>query len=112
MLGLTPTTRVFLKTGVTDGRLGADALKGLVTQVLHEDPHGRQHLFCFCNKARNRLRLLWHDGSGYWVAGKSLPRGTYDFPQDAAGVAHLSMAQLEVLVKGVQFTAAPRGYRR
>jgi len=112
MLGLTASTRVFLKTGVTDGRLGADALKGLVTQVIREDPHNRQHLFCFCNKARNRLRLLWHDGSGFWVAGKSLPRGRYDFPQDAAAAAQLNMAQLEVLVKGVQFTPASRGYRR
>jgi transposase len=112
MLGLTPTTRVFLKTGVTDGRLGADALKGLVTQVIREDPYNRQHLFCFCNKARNRLKLLWHDGTGLWVAGKSLPRGTYDFPQDAAAVAQLNMTQLEVLVKGVQFTPANRGYRR
>jgi len=31
MLDLTPSTRVFLKSGVTVGRLGADALKGLVT---------------------------------------------------------------------------------
>jgi transposase len=112
MLGLTPTTRVYLKTGVTDGRLGADALKGLVTQVIREDPHNRQHLFCFCNKARNRLKLLWHDGTGFWVAGKGLPRGTYDFPQDAAAVAQLNMAQLEILVMGVQFTPANRGYRR
>jgi transposase len=112
MLGLTATTRVYLKTGATDGRLGADALKGLVTQVLREDPHGRQHLFCFCNKAKNRLKLLWHDGTGFWVAGKGLPRGTYDFPQDAAAVAQMNMAQLEVLVKGVQFTPAGSGYRR
>ena len=57
MLGLTPITRGFLKTGVTVGRLGAVALKGLVTQVIREDPHGRQHLFYYCNKTRNRLKL-------------------------------------------------------
>jgi transposase len=112
MLGLTPTTRVFLKTGATDGRLGADALKGLVTQIVREDPHGRQHLFCFCNRAKNRLKLLWHDGTGFWVAGKHLPCSTYNFPQDAAAVSHMSMEQLEVLVRGVRFTSATSGYRR
>lgn len=30
MFGLSEQTRVFLKTGATDGRLGLDALRGLV----------------------------------------------------------------------------------
>ena len=112
MLGLTPHTRVFLRTGATDGRFGADALKGVVVKVLREDPHGR-HLFCFCNKACNRIKLLWHDGSGFWVAGKRMPRGTYDFPKNGSAAMRMSMAQLEVLVKGVQFTRLPvQRYRR
>jgi transposase len=112
MLGLTPNTPVFVRTGATDGRFGADALKGVVIRVLRQDPHGK-HLFCFCNKMRNRIRLLWHDGTGFWVAGKMLPRGTYDFPKNGAAVARMSMAQLEALVKGVEFTrvSKPR-YRR
>jgi transposase len=115
MFGLTPETRVFLRTGATDGRFGADALKGIVINVIREDPHAR-HLFCFCNKARDRVKLLWHDGGAFWVAGKRLARGVYDFPKNGAAVACMSMAQLEVLVKGVQFTplsmTGPRRYRR
>jgi len=112
MLGLTPNTRVFVRSGATDGRYGADALQGVVTKVLREDPHGKQ-LFCFCNKARNRIKLLWHDGSGFWVAGKKAPQGGYDFPKNGGAVMRMSMAQLEALVKGVQFTRlqTPR-YRR
>ena len=37
MFGLSEQTRVFLKTGATDGRLGLDALRGLVSQVLRQD---------------------------------------------------------------------------
>ena len=112
MLGLTPNTRVFVRTGATDGRYGADALKGVVIKEIREDPHGHQ-LFCFCNKARDRIKLLWHDGTGFWVAGKMLPRGSYDFPKNGAAVARMSMAQLEALVKGVEFARLPqRRYRR
>ena len=32
MFGLSEQTRVFLKTCVTDGRLGVDGLRGLVSQ--------------------------------------------------------------------------------
>jgi len=112
VLGLTPDTRVIIRTGATDGRYGADALKGVVLKVLREDPHGKQ-LFCFCNKSRNRIRLLWHDGTGFWVAAKMLPRGTYDFPNNGAAVVRMGMGQLEALVKGVEFTrvSTPR-YRR
>ena len=37
MFGLSEQTRVFLKTGVTDGRLGIDGLRGLVSNVLRQD---------------------------------------------------------------------------
>jgi hypothetical protein len=37
MFGLSEQTRVFLKTGATDGRLGLDALRGLVSQALRQD---------------------------------------------------------------------------
>src|ERR1700680_2788456 len=110
MLGLTNNTRVFLKTSVTDGRLGADALKGLVTKVIREDPH-RGHLFCFCNGAKNRIKLLWWDGTGFFIAGKRLPRGTYDFPKNEMAVSRMSPAQLDVLLKGVDFRPNG-GYRR
>jgi hypothetical protein len=36
MFGITSETRVFLRTGVTDGRLGVEALRGLVSTVLHD----------------------------------------------------------------------------
>ena len=113
MFGLTPNTHVFVRTGATDGRYGANALKGVVINQIREDPHGKQ-LFCFCNRARNRIKLLWHDGTGFWVAGKMMPKGGYDFPANGAAVARMSMAQLEVLVKGVQFTRVAKSprYRR
>ena len=37
MFGLSEQTRVFLKTGVTDGRLGIEGLRGLVSSVLRQD---------------------------------------------------------------------------
>ncbi len=73
-----PDTRVFLKVGVTDLRLAFEGLSQLVVKVIREEPTGG-HLFC--NRARNRVRCLFWDGSGLWVATKRVEAGTLDWPK-------------------------------
>jgi transposase len=43
--------------------IGADPLSG--------------HPFCFFNRSRNYLKLLFWDRNGYCIVGKKLTRGTY-----------------------------------
>lgn len=111
MFGITPDTRVFVKTGVTDGRLGYEGLRGLTVKVIEQSPLSG-HLFCFCNGARNRIRLLWFDGTGFFLATKRIERGTFDFPKNEMAVARMNLAQLQALMKGVEFTRPNGGYRR
>jgi len=101
MLGLSEQMRVFLRPGVTDGRLGADGLTGLVSQVLGLDVLTGD-LFVFCNKRRNRVVCLLWDGSGIWVAAKRLQQGTFNWPRDEAAVAQMSLAQLRLLLDGFE----------
>jgi transposase len=107
MFGITADTRVFLKTGITDGRLGYEGLRGLAVKVLEQSPQAG-HVFCFCNAARNRIRLLWWDGNGFFIATKRVERGTFDFPKNEGAVARMSIGQLQALLTGVQF-ARPNG---
>ena len=111
MFGLSSNTRVYLRTGFTDGRLGYEGLRGLVGKVIHEDARGG-HLFVFCNKRANRVKLLWYHEGGFYVAAKRLDRGAVDWPRTEAGAASMSPAQLLVLLRGVEFTRPHRGYRR
>lgn len=115
MFGITSETRVFLRTGVTDGRLGVEGLRGLVSKVIGEDARGG-HLFVFCNARANRVKLLWYHDGGIYVAAKRMDRSTVDWPRDDAGAARMNAMQLQQLLKGVEFRpraegGAPR-YRR
>jgi len=69
MFALNRTTRVFLKVGATDLRLGFDGLHAQVVTILKQDVLSG-HVFGFCNRARTKVKLLMFDGSGLWVCAK------------------------------------------
>lgn len=80
MIAISPATRVFLAMEPTDMRKSFDGLSDLVRHKFGEDPLSG-HLFVFSNRARNRLKLLYWDGSGIWVCAKRLGRGCYYWPK-------------------------------
>ena len=89
MFGLSEQTRVFLKPGVTDGRLGFEGLRGLVNNVLRQDVLAG-YVFTFCNRRRNRVRCLLWDGSGFWLATKRLEQATECFTKHSVANVELS----------------------
>lgn len=80
MIALGAATKVHLLAGATDMRRGFDGLHALARGLLEADPLSG-HVFGFCNKGRNRLKLLYWDGSGLWVCAKRLDKGRFAWPQ-------------------------------
>ena len=71
MIPLSPATRIFLAPGATDLRKSFDGLSDLATHQFKEDPLSG-HLFVFTNRKKNRIKVLYFDGTGVWVCAKRL----------------------------------------
>lgn len=72
MLNLTANAlKVFLALDPCDMRKSFNGLQQLAEDQLGAIP-ARDALFVFTNKRRNRLKLLYFDGTGLWVAAKRL----------------------------------------
>jgi len=105
MIGLGSATRVYLAAGATDMRKGFDGLYGMARDRLGIDPLSG-HLFVFCNGRRNRLKVLYWDGSGLWLCSKRLEKGRFSWPAqgDDQGRVRMSSEELTLLVGGIELS--------
>ena len=110
MLSLGPTTKVYLRPGATDLRLGYEGLAQLARTQLAADPLGGR-VFAFCNQHRTRLKLLLHDGSGWWLCNKRLDTGCFTWPVDGP-TDPVTAAQLWALVAGLEVSGWKNPWRR
>jgi transposase len=109
MFGVGPATRIYMAAGATDMRKGFEGLYGLVRDQLQLDPLSG-HIFIFSNAQRNRLKLLFWDGSGLWVCAKRLERGRFRWPEAEAGQRKvvLSQEELALLLGGIDLAGSKR----
>ena len=109
MFGWGPATKIYLAVGATDLRQGFEGLYGLARDRLLCEPLSG-HVFLFANAQRNRLKLLFWDGSGLWVCAKRLEKGRFRWPEAAGGQPKvvLSHEELALLVGGIDLAASQR----
>ena len=110
MLTIPAATAIYLHTRPTDMRKGIDGLSGIVRGEFGGDPlDGSWYLFV--NRRRDRLKMLYWDGSGFWVFYKLLERGTFEVPPSGDGRLMIDATQLAMLLGGVSLVDVKRRQR-
>ena len=94
--------RVFLACGHTDMRKSINGLAAIVEGSFKLDPFDGA-LFVFCNRKRDRVKVLVWDEDGFWLSFKRLEKGHFRWPQvgDEATMT-LTSDELEILLSGTR----------
>ena len=71
--------RVYLACGHTDMRKSINGLTMIVESRFKLDPFDGA-LFVFCNRSRDRVKILEWDGDGFWLYLKRLEKGRFKWP--------------------------------
>jgi transposase len=103
--------KIYLACGSTDMRKAINGLAVLVQSSFKLDPFG-EALFVFCNRSRDRLKILEWDGDGFWLHFKRLEEGRFKWPNSGeSATMELSEEELEYLLGGPKLTQKFLGRR-
>lgn len=94
--------RVYLACGKTDMRKNINGLAAIVEGSFKLDPFDGA-LFVFCNRKRDRVKILEWDGDGFWLHFKRLEKGHFRWPESGdEATMTLSSEELHILLGGTR----------
>jgi transposase len=98
---MTPTEKVYLVSGVTDMRKSIDGLSLIVSDALEIDSFSESWLI-FCNRGRDKLKILFWDTNVFWLYYRRLEKDTFKLPKPSCeGAIHITRPQLYRLLSGL-----------
>ena len=104
MIAFGSNTKVYLASGATDMRKAVNGLMVLVQDVLQADPFS-SHLFVFCNRLRDKIKILYWHNNGFWLFYRRLERQRFWWPGAHEQVAlEISTRELSWLLEGLDIT--------
>lgn len=101
--------RVHLCCEAVDFRKQMRGLSVLVQEELELDPFSA-HLFAFCNRRRDHVRLLYWERNGFAMWQKKLEKDRFPWPRRLDGTVELTGRELNWLLDGLDvFASKPHG---
>lgn len=101
--------RVYLACGKTDMRKQINGLAEVVTSSFQLDPF-TEAIFVFCNRNRDRIKILEWDGDGFWLYFKRLEKGRFRWPAEGSETTMtLSGEELGILLGGAKVELKLKG---
>ena len=92
--------KVYLAMGITDMRKSINGLSVVVSEKLELDPFSG-HLFAFCNRKRNMLKILYWDRNGFCLWQKKLEKHAFRWPESKEDIKAIGKRELSWLMDGI-----------
>ena len=100
MLSLFDQTQVYLARDPVDMRKQIDGLALIVQEAFALDPF-EPALFAFCNRQRDKVKVLYWHKNGFCLLYKRLEKGRFQWPKDASDTLLSSERELKWLLEGL-----------
>jgi transposase len=101
MLSTIPCNNIFLACVSTDMRKSIDGLAAMVQLCFSLDPFS-PCLFVFCNRNRDKLKILRWEHNGFWLYYRRLEKGKFQWPDTNKGATlSINSRQLNWLLDGL-----------
>ena len=101
MRGLSDVGRVYLHREFVDFRKAINGLVVLIEQSMQLSPY-EDAVFVFCNRGRDKLKILYWDRTGFCLWYKRLEKDRFKWPNQLNDkVVTLTSAQLGWLLRGL-----------
>ena len=82
MFNFSTSLKIFLGVKPVDMRKSFNGLSAVVKNELERDPLDGA-VYLFSNKRRTLVKIVYWDGTGFWVLSKKLERGTFWWISDS-----------------------------
>jgi len=95
--------QVYLATGFTDMRKSINGLSLIVSEQFGQDPFSGS-VFVFCNRSRDKLKILYWECNGYWLYYRRLDQGKFQWPTELnEQTVSLTWRELHWLLDGLPY---------
>ncbi|WP_119344357.1 IS66 family insertion sequence element accessory protein TnpB [Facilibium subflavum] len=100
---LTPAHEIYLANFPVDMRKSIDGLSALVLSQFGCAPTQKGSYFVFCNKARNRMKVLYFDKNGFALWMKRLEKDRFKLRYQNGQIVALDADQFQWLLSGLDY---------
>ena len=94
-----PVKHIYMGSRPDDLRKGINGLASIVQLLFNMDPY-EHSLFIFTNNSRSRLKILYYDGTGYWLLLKRMDEGHFKWRIESSDTVMISAKQFARLIHG------------
>jgi transposase len=100
MIDLRTIDHIYIASGYTDLRKGIDGYFCIAEGTLKLNPFSNS-IFIFCNKYKNKIKILHHEQGSFWLYYKRLEQITIRWPIKSTAI-EITKSQVNNLLKGLK----------
>ena len=108
MIDFRTVNKIYLMPGYTDLRLGIDGYAAIVELKFNGNPTDGS-LYIFCNRSRNKIKILHFEYSGYWLYYKRIETGHVKWP-NMSDINSIEEKQFRWLFDGISINQ--KGFKK